>query len=324
MNLLTFFLLATVFLFAASIVGMVYLFLAESRYAARWTVRKRLLYMSAGGKTGQDKLAYYKQHNLKNASLMERVAYAIPRISSLDRMLIKAGMPLNASTFIFSSFAMGSLGLVLTHSLLQQPGSAIVGILCFLVPYFLLKNAERKAMDKFQEQLPESLDFLARTLRSGHGLTSGFEMIAKEMEDPIKSEFAATVDEINLGLSFGDALENLCTRVPSRDLRYFAIAIQIQRETGGNLAEILDNISHLIHERVKFQRMVKTLTADGRMSAITLFCLPVLLATYTYFVNYDYISLLWKNQFGLYMVFTASVAMILGAFIMKRITNVEM
>ncbi len=325
MDKLTLLLLGTVFLFAVSLAGMIYLVLNESQFNQRRALKRRLLYMSAGGKLGHEKLALYKKEALRGAGLLERVAFSLPRISSLDRMLLKGGLPLNASTFILVSVALASISYLAGYQFLPHPSAALgLAFLVLFLPFLLLRRAERQSLAKFQEQLPEALDFMSRALRSGHALSGGFEMVAKEMEDPIKAEFAAMVDEVNLGLSFKEAMENLCTRVPLRDLRFFAIAVQIQRTTGGNIAEIFDNISYLIHERTKFQRQVRTLTADGRLSAWILFLLPVALFAYIYFVNNEYISLLWTEQVGRYISLSALASMIFGALVMKKIVRVEM
>jgi tight adherence protein B len=249
----------------------------------------------------------------------------VPRLSTLDRMLLKTRLPLSASTFLLLSFALGTLSLLLGLKFLAHFVLAIaLGATCLFLPYFYLKFAERTYHLKFQEQLPEALDLLARALRSGHALTSGLEMVSAEMEDPIGSEFGAAVDEINLGLTLQEAFENLCERVPSTDLRFFAVAIIIQRETGGNVAEILDKISQLIRERIQFARQVKALTAEGRLSAMVLIGLPIVLFAYIFFVNHEYLSLLWKEQIGQYMLGGAIVLQILGAYIIKRIVSIEM
>jgi tight adherence protein B len=191
------------------------------------------------------------------------------------------------------------------------------------LPLLLLKTAERSYYSNFQEQLPEALDLLARAVRSGHAITSGLEMISQEMTDPIRAEFAAVVDEVNLGLTLKESLDNLCERVPSLDVRFFAIAILLQKETGGNIAEILDNISRLLRERVQFARQVKALTAEGRYSAGVLIALPLLMFIYVYFMNYDYISTLWTEKVGQYMLFGAIVLQIIGAWVIKRIVTIE-
>ena len=324
MDLLTLLLLGAVFLFTVSLVGVIILAWSESKFAEKQAIKKRLFYISAGGKHGKEKLKKYRDRVLKDVGTFESLALKMPRVSSLDRLLLKTNLPLNASTFIIGTLALATIGPLLALKLLPHSGSAAgVGVLLLILPCLALKIAERNYHNRFQEQLPEALDLLARALRSGHALTSGLEMVATEMEDPIKSEIGAAVDEINLGLTFQEAFDNLCARVPSTDLRFFTISILIQRETGGNVAEILDNISHLIRERIQFARQVRALTAEGRYSAGVLICLPVFLFIYIYFVNYSYLSLLWKENIGEMMLLGAVVSQLIGAYLIKRIVTIE-
>lgn len=296
MELLSIVLYVTVFLFSASLVAFAYLAWGN-RLIERRTVKKRLLFISAGGSHGKEKLEAYKKSLLKNSGSLDRLIFAFPRIGQLDRMLVKSGLPLNVLTFFLLSAACGGGGTLAGLELLPgHVGILGLGLLCSVIPFLFLKAREKKTNARFEEQLPEALDLLARALRSGHALSSGLEMIAQEMPDPIKSEFQATVDEIKLGLTFGEALNNLCGRMPSTDLKFFAISILIQKETGGNAAEILDRISTLLRERVRFRGEVKTLTAEGRLSGNILLAIPLFLFGYFYFANYAYISLLWTEQ----------------------------
>lgn len=324
MDVLTLLLLAAVFLFTVSLVGMIFLAWTESRFAEKHIIKKRLYYISAGGKHGQEKLKKYRERVLKDVGAFESLALKMPRVSSLDRLLLKAGIPLNATTFILGTVALAAIGTLLGLKLLPHSITAYgLGILLLSFPFIALKVAERNYFNRFQEQLPEALDLLARALRSGHALTSGLEMVSTEMDDPIKSEIGAAVDEINLGLTFQEAFENLCARVPSTDLRFFTISVLIQRETGGNIAEILDNISRLIRERIQFARQVKALTAEGRYSAGVLICLPIFLFIYIYFANYTYLSLLWSEELGKYMMFGAVISQLVGAYLIKRIVTID-
>lgn len=323
-DLLTLLLLGAVFLFTVSLVGVIILAWSESKFAEKHAIKKRLYYISAGGKHGQDKLRKYRERVLKDVGAFESLALKMPRVSSLDRLLLKTKLPLNASAFIIGTLALATIGTLLGLKLLPQAGAAIgLGVLLLILPYVGLRIAERNYYNRFQEQLPEALDLLARALRSGHALTSGLEMVATEMDDPIKSEIGEAVDEINLGLTFQEAFENLCARVPSTDLRFFTIAVLIQRETGGNIAEILDNISRLIRERIQFARQVKALTAEGRYSAGVLISLPIVLFIYIYFVNYTYLSLLWSEELGKLMLLGAVVSQLIGAYLIKRIVTIE-
>jgi tight adherence protein B len=324
MDLISIFFYTTIFIFAFAVVELVYLAWSESHFVERRVVKKRLLYISAGGKHGQDKLARYRKSVLKDVGKYERFIFSLPRLSKLDNLLIKVKLPINASLFIVFSLTLGAVGFLIGYRYLPQPfAAAAIGLALLLIPYFLLKVAEKQYYENFNDQLPEALDLLARAVRSGNAITSGLDMISQEMSDPISAEFAATVDEINLGLTMKEALDNLCERVPVSDLRYFAIAVMVQKETGGNVAEILDNISRLIRERIQFKRHVKALTAEGRYSAGVLIALPILMFIYIYFTNYDYLSILWQEETGHYLIFGAIILQVVGAFIIKRIVTIE-
>jgi tight adherence protein B len=316
--------LGVVFLCSSAIIMFFYLLWQETRFAEKRTMKKRLLYISAGGKHGKEKLDLYKNKVLKNTGLFELLAFKLPRSSALDRMLLKTGLPITASLFYIGCLFTALLGGMLAFHFLPGNGTPfIVGVIVLFIPYFILKMIEASALEKFQDQLPEALDLLARAMRSGHALSSGLEMIAAEMPSPTKEEFRATVDEINLGLSTKDAFANLCERVPSTDLRFFAIAILIQKETGGNVAEVLDKIGRLIRERIQFRRQVKTLTAEGRLSARILIMLPIVMFIYIYFANYEYISLLWSEKTGIYLLIGGGIMQVIGAFFIRSIVKIE-
>ncbi len=324
MDLLTIFFFVAVFIFTVAMVELVYLAWVESRFAEKRTVKKRLLYISAGGKHGKDKLVKYRKTVLNEVGVYERFILGLPRFSDLDKLLIKSNLPINASLFILVSIALGALGVIagmrfLPHAL----AAAVLGLIFLLLPYLLLKIGEKRYFTKFNEQLPEALDLLARAVRSGNSITSGLAMIGDELDLPISAEFAATVDEINLGLTMNEAMENLCERVPLPDLRFFAIAILVQKETGGNIGEILDNISRLIRERIQFKRQVRALTAEGRYSAGILIALPILMFCYIYFTNYDYMKIMLEEKMGHYMLFGAAVMQVIGSIMIKKIVTID-
>jgi tight adherence protein B len=297
---------------------------SESRFVEKRQVKKRLMFISAGGKHGQEKLARYRKGILKEVGAFERLVFSIPRLSDLDKLLLKSKTPLNATLFVVLSVTLGVVGFGFGYLYLPQITSAVVmALVCLLSPYLFLKLAEMNYYKKFNNQLPEALDLLARAVRSGNALTAGLSMIAEQTEDPICSEFTATVDEINLGLTLNEAMENLCERVPIPDLRFFAIAILVQKETGGNIGEILDNISRLIRERIQFKDHVAALTAEGRLSAVVLIGLPIFMFLYMYLTNYAYISLLWTEKLGHYMIFGAIILQIIGAYVIKRIVDID-
>jgi len=324
MDTLTIGLFATVFMFVFCVVQVVYLIWLEGHFVEKRKVKRRLLFISAGGKHGEEKLNLYRQRVLRDVGVFEKFLLTLPRLTSLDRMLLRTNMPITASSFAFGSLALGLLGLLVGSQFMPTvSGAALFGVLMMGLPFLYLRILEHRALLRFEEQLPEALDLLARAVRSGHAISAGMEMVAEEMPNPIRNEFAATVDEINLGLSLKEALDNLASRVPSRDLRFFVVALLIQKETGGNIAEVFDNISRLIRERHQFARQVQALTAEGRLSGWVLSILPLVMFAYIYVVNYAYISLLWSEKLGIFMLILAATLQVVGMLIIRRIVKIE-
>lgn len=324
MELLTILFFVAIFIFTVAVVEVIYLAWVESRFAEKRTIKKRLLYISAGGKHGKEKLNKYRDTVLKEVGAYERFVLKLPRLSNLDKLLIKSNLPVNATLFIAMSFALAALGVVAGLRLLPHAFSAAaLGVIFLIIPYLLLKIGEKKYFTNFNEQLPEALELISRAVRSGNSLTAGLAIVGEELNAPISPEFAATVDEINLGLTMNEAMENFCERVPLPDLRFFAIAILVQKETGGNIGEILDNISRLIRERIQFQRQVRALTAEGRFSAGILIALPILMFCYVYFTNYEYMKIMLEEKMGHYMLFGAAVMQIIGSIMIKRIVTID-
>lgn len=323
MELLNLTISITVFFFVASLVALIYLAWG-GRFAERLSLRKRLLYLSAGGNHGRARLATDRQPLLKNATPLDRFTLALPRLDRLDRRLIKSDLPLNAASFIAVSLCLGGASALAGLWLLPRPALAIpAGLLGAFIPWLLLAAAERRSDRRFGEQLPAALDLMARALRSGHALSAAMEMVAEESEEPLSGEFRAAVDEMKLGLSLADALGNMCGRVTCLDLRFFTVSVVIQRETGGNLAEILDRIGSLIRERMQFHKQVQALTAEGRLSGNILIALPVTMFLYIYFVNYDYVSLLWTDRLGVALLCGGLVMQAGGYLLIRRLVRID-
>ena len=191
------------------------------------------------------------------------------------------------------------------------------------LPYFYLVYRKDKRLKKFDEQLPDALDLIGRGIRSGHALPSALKMVADEMADPISEEFRAAFDEVNYGFSMQDALTNLATRVPSTDLKYFVVAVLIQRDTGGNLAELLDNISALIRARQKLYGTIRVLSAEGKLSAWILTLLPIVLAFIINLINPTFMEVLWKDEVGIQMIIGVVILMIVGIYWMRKIIKIR-
>src|SRR6185295_16626915 len=175
----------------------------------------------------------------------------------------------------------------------------------------------------FSSQLSDALELVARALRAGHSLAAGMHVVAEEMPSPIADEFNRVYEEQNLGISIEDSLKAVCERVPNLDLRFFVTSVAIQRQTGGDLAEILDRIGYVIRERFKILGQVKALTAEGRLSGIVLIALPIGLFLLMLWMKPDYIQLLWKDPMGIKMSVGAIVLMLIGSYSIKKIIDIK-
>jgi tight adherence protein B len=192
-----------------------------------------------------------------------------------------------------------------------------------LLPLFWLLFRRKRRLKKFAAQLPEALELIARALRAGHSLASGFGLVANEMSDPIGGEFSRTFEEQNLGKPLEEALSDLTKRVPNLDLKFFVTAIVLQRQTGGDLAEILDKIGNLIRERFKIWGQVQALTGEGRLSGIVLLALPPALFIVVYKMNPDYLMLLFTDPLGKKMLVGGIVTQLFGALMIRKIVNIR-
>ena len=324
MTLLTLLIPLTAFIFAASLVAWLYLAWADSRFAQRLVVRRRLLHLSAGGSEGQDKFSLYKERTLRDQSSLTRFFFQLPRLASLDRLLVRSNTSLTAGTFILLSLSLGGGATLLGMKFLPQPVVGVaLGAGLALVPYLLLKLGERKTRQAFYEQLPEALDLMARAVRTGYALTAALELVASEMPAPLQGEFAEAVDEIKFGISLEDALNNMCQRMPLTDLRYFTVTVVIHKETGGNIAQVFDNLAGLIRGRLQFKRQILALTGEGRISAFVLLMLPIAMFVYLYLVNQSYVSILWTDPAGRLLSLGAVLGQIMGYLVMKRMIDVQ-
>jgi tight adherence protein B len=191
------------------------------------------------------------------------------------------------------------------------------------VPIFYLVLKKNKRMARFEAQLPEALDLIARALRSGHAFGSGMKMVAEEFGAPLGPEFRETMEEIQYGASTEDALKSLVRRVDCPDLKYFVISVILQRETGGNLADIIESIGHIIRERFKLQGKIRILTAESRFSALILILLPFIAVIGMQFMNPDYISTLLSTELGRTSIGIALGMMFIGVLVMKRMIKIR-
>ncbi len=220
---------------------------------------------------------------------------------------------------LFAFLGFGAVSWLRLNYLVSILAGACLGCL----PLWYILTKKRKRMEKFQGQLPEALDLIARALKAGQALSGALKMVADEMDDPIGHEFDKALNEINFGVGVPEALKNLANRVDCLDLKFFVIAVIIQRETGGNLAEILENIARIIRERFKLHGRIRTLAAEGKLSAIILTGLPFVTASVLFFANRPYIQILAMDPFGRILAGVGISLMILGIFSMKRMIAIK-
>jgi len=203
------------------------------------------------------------------------------------------------------------------------PLAIVVGLIAGYLPFALVLQRRSARFAKFDQGLPEALDLMVSALRAGHSLVAALRLVAYESPDPIGSEFRICFDEQNYGLELRTAMENLVTRVPQQDLRIVSTAILIQKESGGNLAEVLEKAAYLIRERFKLKRQIRVHTAQGRLTGWILTILPIVLGFALYLVSPDTISILWHRKIGIEMLYAASGMIILGAIVIRNIVNMK-
>ncbi len=244
--------------------------------------------------------------------------------TDIARNLARADIKLTVTEFLLLHGALFAVGL-LAGSLFF--GSAVAGVVAacagLLLPQVYVSSAQRKRMQAFNEQLPGALSSFANALRGGYGLVQALSLVASELSPPISTEFQRVVTEVGYGLPYDTAFQNMLRRNPSSDLSLVVTAIEIHLEMGGNLSQILDNISDIIRDRVRIQGQIRAYTAQQRFSAIVLTGLPFGLAGMIYMVNRSYLTVLWTTQLGLVMLVLALTMLLVGAMMLSKISRID-
>lgn len=315
-----------ILIFVAVVLGIEALYLAwnATKGPEAERVARRLRTMSAGAHLGQQSNSMIKQRLLSDSPGLQRLLLELPRIRQVDRLLEQSGLSWSVAELLgvqalclFASLAAALwFGLPWLLALLLAVGGACLPLLWAL-------RAKEQRLARIDEQLPDALDLIGRAVRAGHAFPTALSMVGDEMREPLASEFSAAFDEVNFGISMQDALLNLATRVPSTDLRYFVIAVTIQRETGGNLAELLDNISAIIRARMKLMGQVRVLSAEGKMSAWVLGLLPFAAAFMIHLTSPQFLAVLYTDPGGRKMLIGAALMMAVGVYVMRRIIRIR-
>ncbi|MCH5373387.1 MAG: type II secretion system F family protein [Planctomycetes bacterium] len=265
-----------------------------------------------------------RENRLRRLSPFERKLETLPGMESLAHLIEQSGRSIPAYR-LMSLTVLAAIGSLLTMTILT--GSLIVGVLAGFVlaiaPLFKLRIERSKRLARFEEQLPEALDIISRALRAGHPFVETLKLVGDEMDDPIAKEFGMAFTDINYGASVRQGFMNLLERVPSMSLMAAITAVLIQRETGGNMAEILEKIAAVVRGRFRYQRRLRTLSAEGRLSAWILTLIPFVLSAVIMLVQPDYLPMLTKEPLGRQLIIVAFVLITLGIFWIRRIIRIE-
>ena len=244
--------------------------------------------------------------------------------SALERWLEQTGLEVSLSGLLVASLLSALLLGLVGGALVGRGWATAVGaLLGVVVPAAVLRQRRLSRLRKFEEHFPEALDLISRAVRAGHALSAGLKMIGDELDDPVGPEFRKTFEEQNFGLPLAEALEHLAGRVPSLDVRFFVTAVLIQHDTGGNLAEILDNLAQVVRERFKIRRQVRVHTAHGRMTGYVLLALPAFLVVALSFINPDHMTLLFQDPMGQMMLMAAIAMQTIGFLWIRQVVKIE-
>jgi len=286
-------------------------------------IQRRLRVMAVGQHRKTD-VSLLKERLLSATPGIQRVLVRLPNIHILDRLLLQTGSTATVAQLLSICLLAGFGGIVLGLVLRWAwPATAVTALALALLPVLRLIWLRVRRVNRIGAQLPDALDMISRALRAGHAFPAALAMVGNEALEPIASEFKATFDEINFGISTSTALKNLATRVPIADLRYFVLAVVIQLETGGNLAELLGMLANLIRERFKLFGKIRVLAAEGKLSAYILLALPFVMAGALQVVNPGYMDVMFTDPVGVRMVATALIMMVIGAIVMWRIIKIR-
>lgn len=287
-------------------------------------INRRLKALSAGGGHGKAVLDLLTNRTFSDVEFLHRILTSIPRMHALDRVLEQSGSVLSVSRFLLVQFVvfllMFSVLAYLTalHWVVSLTVSLLVGA---LLPSMYVLHKKYLRGTRFTQQLPDALDFLARSMRAGNPLSASLKALAEEMPDPIGTEFGITFDEMNYGISLEDAMKNLGVRSGNEEMYFFITAVLIQRQTGGNLADVLNRIAAVMRARATTYRDIRILSSEMRLSAYVLLALPFIVAFMMMLTNPGYIETLTESVVGQMVITAQVVLMFFGYLIMRRMVN---
>ena len=262
---------------------------------------------------------------LSDMQLLDKVLARAGRlVAPLQLSIDQSGLKLTLGTILLASALIAAVAFFLVHTFLHLTLVAgVVGALAACLPFACVRYARGRRLLKFEEQFPEAIDLLSRALRAGHALTTGLSMVAEELPEPIGPEFQTLYDQQNFGMPLSQALKNFADRVACLDARFFVTAVLTQKEAGGNLSEVLDNLAAIIRDRFKVKRQVRVISAHGRITGWVLSALPTTLALFFAFSNPEKYATFYRDPFGMQLIGGALFLQLIGVFAIKKIVNIE-
>lgn len=320
-----------VLLFAAVILAVegFYLWWMSTHGAAARRIARRLQIMSGGvnARSGE-RISILKQRRYSRIEALDRLLHRFKLAQRIDALLVQAGATWSVGQFLAGSLACLVAALLLTSDAVSAftvplPARLLACAGGLVLPWWLLHRMRMRRLVRIEHQLPEAADFIARALRAGHSFTNVLQIVGNEMPEPLAGEFRVTREEINYGVPMNEALHGLAERIPLTDLRYLIIAVLIQRESGGNLAEILGNISQIIRARLKLVAHVRVLSAEGRMSAWILGVLPFGVMGVMLVSSPDYVRMLWTDPSGVRLLWYGLGMIVFGVLWLRKTIRIR-
>lgn len=319
----TLLLLVTFVVLAVGVFAM--LSLLDKRKEEARIIRERLAAVThAQRRGGGEELDLLRDELLSEIPALHRMLARSSRVFTLQRWLTQSGIEMRAGKFLLTCASFGALFGTLELLMLASPLILLLAVVFGgMLPVIFASIMRARRFHKFEEMFPEAVDLLARSIRAGHSMANSLEIIGNELPDPVSLEFRKLFEEQKFGLPMRDALLNLSERMPLMDVKFFVTAIMLQRETGGNLAEILDKLSMVIRERFKILRQVRIHTAQGRMTLGILMALPPALMVVMGWIDPEFVKPLFTDPLGHVLLFMAATLQIMGFFLIRRIINIK-
>ena len=307
----------------AIVLGAYFLFVVRPEDQEQRKLKKRL---TAGGRTSAIRAAIVKEaEQLSSVSMVDALlTRAKVIVAPSQRLIEQAGSKMTVGRFLLSTGCAAAIPMLIVMRVTGRFGVAIAAAAFFgVVPYLWLRRQRTKRLLKFEEQFPEGIDLIARALRAGHTFQTGLSMVADEIEAPVGTEFRLLFDRQNFGMPLTEALRNFAERVPVLDAKFFATAVLTQRDAGGNMAEVLDNLSSVIRDRFKIKRQVRVISAHGRITGWVLAGLPPSLAGVFMILSPKHMQTLFTDPIGINLLLIAGVLQLIGTVIIRKIVNIE-